>query len=73
MGRSGWRKMARDYEKTLTDRIEITPEMIAAGLEFLDRRGLNMLTTQTSYPEFVEEFFKSIIVGGRLRNSTASL
>jgi hypothetical protein len=40
--------------------IEITPAMIEAGLAFLERRGLNSLTTQTLYSDFVIDFYRAV-------------
>lgn len=51
------------------EEIEITPEMIEAGLRFLEQRGVSI---EFAYPEFVAEFLRSTINGGFLRNSRAS-
>ena len=41
--------------------IEVTPEMINAGLKHLDDIGLTALTTQAAYPEFVIEFYRAVV------------
>jgi hypothetical protein len=41
--------------------IEITPDMIRAGLEYLDETALRSLTTQVAYPEFVIEFYRLVV------------
>lgn len=38
------------------DEIEITEEMIRRGLDFLERRGISDLTSQTLHPDFVVDF-----------------
>ena len=40
--------------------IEITPAMIEAGLGYLEDRGINSLTSMTTYPEFVMGFIRAI-------------
>ena len=42
-----------------TEEIKITPEMIQAGLRFLEERGIVALTTEASYLEFVIDFLTS--------------
>ena len=39
---------------------EITPEMVEAGLAYLEERGVNSLTSMTAYPEFVVGFIQAI-------------
>jgi hypothetical protein len=45
--------------------IEITPRMVEAGLKYLEDRGLNDLTTRTSYPDFVIGFYKAVVAASR--------
>jgi hypothetical protein len=47
--------------------IEITREMVEAGLQFLSEAGFPSLSARAESPEFVEEFLRSSIVGGRAR------
>jgi hypothetical protein len=59
--------MKRENENDLADEIEITPAMIEAGLQFLRDEALPMLTARAESEEFVYNFLKSAIVGGRAR------
>lgn len=53
-----------------TDEIEITPEMIEAGVEFLENSMVSSFMSVHS--DFVEDFLRSAIVGGRSRKSFVS-
>ena len=61
--------MVRENDNNSIKDIEVTPDMIERGLVILERRGLNSLTTMTTYPEFVHDFLNETISGGLLRNS----
>lgn len=47
------------------DEIEMTPEMIAAGLRYLEDTGVASLTSRVTYADFVVEFYKAIIVASK--------
>ena len=49
--------------------IEITPAMIEAGIEFLVGEALNTVSYRATSPEFVVDFYKAVVRGGRVRNS----
>jgi hypothetical protein len=51
------------------EEIEVTPEMVDAGMRFLEDRGVS---TEFAYPEFVGEFLMSAIRGGRFRKARAN-
>jgi hypothetical protein len=42
------------------DEIEVTPEMIEAGLEYMESTALNTLSTRVMTPEFVIEFYRAM-------------
>jgi len=45
-------------------KIEITPEMIEAGLTYLHDAGFPALTVRAEDPDFVEDFLRAIIEAG---------
>ncbi|MGA7710515.1 MAG: hypothetical protein WCA81_01335, partial [Rhizomicrobium sp.] len=55
--------MCAEKERKLEE-IEITPEMIEAGLNYLRAEAFPMLTVRAEDPEFVIGFFKSIMLAG---------
>jgi hypothetical protein len=54
-----------------TDEIEITSEMIDAGVRFLESSMVDSF--MSIHREFVEDFLRSAIVGGCSRKSDANL
>ena len=64
------RQMRSNNRVSLSGSLEITPEMIAAGLLFLHDAGFPSLTARAEDPDFVEDFLKSAIEGGCRRNSS---
>ena len=51
------------------EEIEVTPEMIEAGMRFLEDRGVS---TEFAYREFIAEFLMSTIRGGCFRKVRAN-
>jgi hypothetical protein len=42
------------------EEIEVTPEMIEAGLEFMESTALNTVSTRVMTPEFVIDFYTAM-------------
>ena len=54
------------------EQIEVTPEMIAAGLRFLHDAGFPSLRVRAESPQFVEDFLMFCIDGGCSRKGAFS-
>jgi hypothetical protein len=48
------------------EEIEVTLEMIEAGLAYLEEAGVNCFTTRTAYPDFVIGFYRAIVRCGSI-------
>lgn len=56
--------MPRHVDKPDIANVEITPEMIARGVAFMENSGAASLTSSVYEPSFVEDFLRFAIYGG---------
>jgi len=42
------------------EEIDVTEEMINAGLSYMDESGISLLTSRVTYPDFVIEFYQAM-------------